>query len=53
LFNPFFTTRENGLGIGLSICRSIIDFHDGRIWATSEAGQGTSFTFSLPLLAKA
>ncbi|WLG93534.1 sensor histidine kinase [Pseudomonas sp. FP198] len=53
LFNPFFTTRKNGLGIGLSICRSIIDFHDGRIWATSETGQGTSFTFSLPLLAKA
>lgn len=50
LFNAFFTTKENGLGMGLSICRSIIDFHDGRIWATSEAGQGTSFRFALPLL---
>ncbi|WP_457970719.1 ATP-binding protein [Pseudomonas sp. R4-84] len=53
LFTPFFTTKENGLGIGLSICRSIIDFHDGRIWAASAAGQGTSFTFSLPLLTSA
>jgi signal transduction histidine kinase len=50
LFNPFFTTKANGLGIGLSICRSIIDFHDGRIWAISETGRGTSFTFSLPLI---
>lgn len=50
LFNAFFTTKENGLGMGLSICRSIIDFHDGRIWATSEAGQGTSFRFALPRL---
>jgi signal transduction histidine kinase len=41
------------LGIGLSICRSIIDFHDGRIWATSEAGRGTSFRFSLPLISNA
>jgi signal transduction histidine kinase len=36
--------------MGLSICRSIIDFHDGRIWATSEVGQGTSFRFALPQL---
>jgi len=50
LFNAFFTTKENGLGMGLSICRSIIDFHDGRIWATSEVGQGTSFRFALPRL---
>ncbi len=51
LFNAFFTTKENGLGMGLSICRSIIDFHEGRIWATSTPGQGTSFRFALPLLA--
>lgn len=50
LFTPFFSTRENGLGMGLAICRSIIDFHEGRIWATSEAGRGTSFRFALPLL---
>lgn len=50
LFNPFFTTKENGLGIGLSICRSIIDFHGGRIWATSQPGEGASFLIALPLL---
>jgi len=50
LFSPFFTTKKNGLGMGLSICRSIIDFHGGRIWATSTLDQGTSFKFALPLL---
>jgi PAS domain S-box-containing protein len=50
LFTPFFTTKENGLGMGLSICRSIIEFHGGRIWATSTASQGTSFKFALPVL---
>ncbi|MNP16046.1 Sensor protein FixL [compost metagenome] len=49
LFTPFFTTKENGLGMGLSICRSIIDFHEGRIWARSVVGQGSSFLFALPL----
>jgi C4-dicarboxylate-specific signal transduction histidine kinase len=49
LFTPFFTTKENGLGMGLAICRSIIDFHDGRIWATSTPGQGSSFLFALPI----
>lgn len=48
LFTPFFTTKENGLGMGLSICRSIIDFHEGRIWATSTPGKGSSFLFALP-----
>ncbi|MNI41328.1 Sensor protein FixL [compost metagenome] len=50
LFTPFFTTKEQGLGMGLSICRSIITFHDGQIWATSAAGRGTSFKFSLPVM---
>ncbi|MFU2327869.1 sensor histidine kinase [Pseudomonas sp. NFX98] len=49
LFTPFFTTKANGLGMGLSICRSIIDFHEGRIWATSTNGQGSSFLFALPI----
>lgn len=52
LFQPFYTTKPEGLGMGLSICRSIIDFHGGRLWATSAPGQGTSFTCALPLLAE-
>ncbi|WP_083743233.1 ATP-binding protein [Pseudomonas sp. KK4] len=48
LFMPFFTTKESGLGMGLSICRSIIDFHEGRIWASVNA-QGSSFFFALPI----
>ncbi|MCK8688617.1 ATP-binding protein, partial [Pseudomonas umsongensis] len=51
LFTPFFTTKENGLGMGLCICRSIIDFHAGRIWATSTVGQGSSFLVALPIRA--
>jgi two-component system, LuxR family, sensor kinase FixL len=50
LFNPFYTTKAEGLGMGLSICRSIIEFHHGRIWATSIKGQGATFMCALPLL---
>jgi len=49
LFNPFYTTKAEGLGMGLSICRSIIEFHEGRIWATSVKGQGATFMFALPV----
>ncbi|MDZ4783335.1 MAG: ATP-binding protein [Planctomycetia bacterium] len=48
MFQPFHTTKTNGLGIGLSISRSIVEQHLGRIWATSSVGAGAKFCFSLP-----
>jgi C4-dicarboxylate-specific signal transduction histidine kinase len=48
VFDPLFTTKPQGLGIGLSISRSIIESHDGRLWATSTVGQGSTFFIKLP-----
>jgi signal transduction histidine kinase len=48
LFEPFFTTRTQGIGMGLAISRSIIEAHGGRLWADSRSGQGSVFQFTLP-----
>jgi signal transduction histidine kinase len=48
LFDAFYTTKAGGLGMGLSICRSIIEAHHGRLWATNIAPHGAAFHFTLP-----
>jgi signal transduction histidine kinase len=49
VFNPLFTTKSDGMGMGLSICRSIIEAHDGRIWVVSNSPKGAVFQFALSL----
>jgi PAS domain S-box-containing protein len=51
VFDAFYTTKPSGLGMGLSICRSIIEAHDGRLWASANPPRGASFQFALPAIA--
>jgi len=48
IFDPFYTTKPEGMGMGLTISRSILQAHGGRLWATAKEGPGTVFQFTLP-----
>jgi signal transduction histidine kinase len=48
VFDAFYTTKSSGLGMGLSICRSIIEAHGGRLWAEANESRGAVFQFTLP-----
>jgi len=49
LFDAFYTTKTAGMGMGLAMCRSIVEAHGGRIWASRDIGPGATFQFNLPL----
>jgi len=48
IFEPFFTTKAKGMGLGLSVCRTIIAAHRGKLWATNNPDRGATFRFTLP-----
>ncbi len=49
MFEPFYSTKRSGLGMGLSLCRSIVNIHGGKIWHSRGPSAGTIFHFSLPV----
>ena len=51
LFQPFYTTKAHGLGLGLPICRSIVEAHHGQLWAEPHPERGAVFTFEVPVAA--
>ena len=52
VFDQFYSTKPNGLGVGLAISRSIIEIHGGRLWVDSSDSRGATFAFSLPVFQK-
>jgi signal transduction histidine kinase len=52
MFEPFYTTKADGMGLGLAICQTIVSAHDGTVTVVRNAARGTTFSFGLPALAR-